>query len=353
MGIDTNVFSEPDQLEPKHDFTMTVTLAANLWLRLGRSGLSATVKEDLVYYQKYASERSANNSDTLGVMVPFNRLKLNGGVSYVNTRDRPGYEIDARSKRREIGYSGAVEVRALSKTFFGVRGERMNVDFDKAAVFLNSNLQYELNRTLTTGGLTIRHQLTPLTSLMLDVSRKQDRFQFSSLRDSDATHIAGGVKFESFALINGSASFGYIEFTPLSPDLPGFTGATAAVDLSYVARGSTKIGVNGTRNVQYSYDIFQPYYLLTSINASLAQQIYGPLEVVGRIGAGRLNYRDRIRPIVAVLGRTDYVHSYGGGVGYRLGKDLRIGANFDWQRRTSAVRPYDGLLFGISVTYVL
>ena len=51
--------------------------------------------------------------------------------------------------------------------------------------------------------------------------------------------------------------------------------------------------------------------------------------------------------------RIDYVHTYGGGVGYRVGKDLRFGVNADNSHRTSQVdtRAYSGLLIGASVTY--
>ena len=354
-GVDTNVFNEPDQLAPRQDFTVTITPATDLWLRFGRTWLTGTIKEDLIYYNTYASERSANNSNKIGWLVPLNRLTFNAGADYLKTRERPGFEIDARSQRRELGYNGAVEIRALSKTFFGVRGERRKVDYDKAAVFLGSSLQFELNRTMTTGTLTLRHQLTALTSLTLDVSREQDRFELSPARNSNSTLVSGGVKFDPVALIKGGASFGYRDFQPLSPGLPGYQGSTAAVDLSYVALGSTRLGVTATRDVQYSHEVNQPYYLLTGITGSIAQQIFGPLDVVGRAGVQRLEYHNRAGAVVAVSGRTDYVHTYGGGIGYHIGRDIRIGFNIDHSHRTSAVeiRQYNGLTYGTSVTYGL
>ena len=100
-GIDTNIFNEPDQLAPKRDFTMTVTPATDLWLRFGRTWLTGNIKEDLVYYNKYASERSANSHFTAGWLVPLNRLTVKVGTDYLSTRDRPGFEIDARSQRKE------------------------------------------------------------------------------------------------------------------------------------------------------------------------------------------------------------------------------------------------------------
>ena len=52
-GVDTNVFNEATQDSPKEDFTLTLAPATDAWLRMGRSWLNATVREDIVYYQKY------------------------------------------------------------------------------------------------------------------------------------------------------------------------------------------------------------------------------------------------------------------------------------------------------------
>jgi hypothetical protein len=352
-GVDNNVFNEPDQLLPKQDFTITVTPATDLWLRLGRSWLAATIREDLVYYKKFASERSANTGYKGGLVVPLNRLTLSGGGSYLNTRDRPGFEIDARVRRLETSVNGSVEILAFSRTFPGVRVERAKTNFNEAANFQALDLRRELNRTVTTAALTMRHQITPLTSLTLDVARQQDRFEYSSLRDSDSTRIAAGVKLDPFALIKGSASFGYRDFKPLSPGLAGFRGLTAAVDLSYVVMGSTRFALQGTRDVEYSYDINQPWYLQIGGTASIAQQIYGPFDVTGRVGVHRLDYQNRADVAAALSNRTDYVHSYGGGAGYSVGPSVRIGFNIDQQSRTTPVdnRGYNGLRYGISVTY--
>src|SRR5215510_14140035 len=59
-GIDTNVFNEPDSAERDKDFTITFTPAADIWMRMGRSWVVSNIKEDLVWYNEFDSERSAN-----------------------------------------------------------------------------------------------------------------------------------------------------------------------------------------------------------------------------------------------------------------------------------------------------
>ena len=89
------------------------------------------------------------------------------------------------------------------------------------------------------------------------------------------------------------------------------------------------------------------------MGGSIDQQIFGPVDVVGRISRQRLDYRDRAGAAVSAPDRTDHVTSYGGGVGYRMGRDMRIGFNIDKQQRESAVdtKQYNGLVYGFAVTY--
>ena len=353
LGVDTNVFNEPSDQNPKKDFTFTVAPAADVWMRMGRSRLLLNVREDLVWFQKYESERSANASYNVDWLLSLNRLRVDLSPRYLSTHDRPGYEIDARTKRTEYGGQATIELRAFSKTFIGATGSTNSVDFDSNATFDGVNLREALNRTVQTGGVSVRHPLTPLTSIIVTATREQSRFEFSPLRDSDSTAVSGGVTFDPFALIKGSARVGYRNFHPLSPGLPDFTGLTASGDLSYTLLGTTRFGVQFTRDVQYSYEINQPYYLQTGVGGSLTQQVAGPFDVMARAGAQRLAYRDRAGAFIPTANRIDHVRNFGGGIGYHFARDVRWGLNVDTYHRTSDLnaRQYDALRYGTSVTY--
>jgi len=350
-GQDTNVFDEAPN--PKTDFTVTISPGTDLWLRFGPTWFQSNIKEDLVWFNKYASERSANNSYNVKWTVPLSRLTLTPTWSYVNTRERPGFEIDARAQRNDVVYGGTVDFRFLSRTSVVAEARRSTTDFDKATVFLGANLHDELNRTATSVSLGLKHQITPLTSFTVAAASQQDRFDFDALRNSESRSITAGIKFDPAALIKGSATFGYRDFKPASSALPGYQGSTAAVDLTYVLLGTTKFAVTATRDVQYSFDINQPYYVATGGAASVSQQLFGPLDVVGRAGLQRMEYRDRIGAVVAMSDRIDHSTSYGAGLGYHLGRDMRIGFNIDKSRRNSGVetRRYEGMTYGLAVTY--
>jgi hypothetical protein len=352
-GVDTNVFNEPTFAGPKRDFTINFEPKADWWLRMGRTFFLGNVTQGFVYYDKYADERSINGFYKGGWLVPLTRLTALVDGSYLTTKDRPGFEIDERARRFETGVDGSIEVRALSRTFVGIKAKRQEIKYDQGATFLEESLRIQLNRTVTEGALTFRHELTPLTSVTVDVQRQQARFQFAPLRDADSTQIMAGVKFDPYALLRGSATFGYRDFEPRVAGLPSYKGATAGIDLTYLALASTKIMVRGTRDVQYSFDVNQPYYLQTGITGEVMQRIFGPVDVVGRAGFATLDYRDREGAEVLVTNRSDSVRLYGGGIGYRIGKDVRLGFNVDFQKRESQVpiRQYEGLRCGTSVTY--
>ena len=66
FGIDQNVFNEPVSASPKQDVTLTATPTTDIWIRVGPSWVDGSVKEELVWYQTYATERAANSTYRIG-----------------------------------------------------------------------------------------------------------------------------------------------------------------------------------------------------------------------------------------------------------------------------------------------
>jgi len=353
LGVDDNVFNEADEDQPESDFTMTFSPNTNVWLRMGRTWVTGTAQIDWVYYNKFASERAANSAFRVGADRTFNRLAIKGNARRLSTRDRPGYEIDARSRRFETQYDGEASMRVLPQTSVGATAFRRKTEFDEAAIFREADLSRELDRTTSGSGLVVRHTLTPLTSVALDVTRERERFVTSTFRDSDSTKAMGNVSFQPLALVNGTASIGVRLFDPVPQDVPAFNGVIAAVNLSYSLLGTTRFGVQASRDIQYSFEFTQPYYLESGVTGSVQQQVFGPFDVLARIGTRGLAYTDRIGAAVAVSSRTDRVKTVGLGAGYRVGTDKRLGFTLDRQHRTSTIpgRTFTGVRFGLSLTY--
>ena len=284
-------------------------------MRVGHSVLTAAVREDLVYYQQFASERTVNGYYKAGVMVPLNRLSFNAGADYVSARDRPGFEIDTRSQHTEQGAHTGLELRAFGKTFVAASLERTRIEFDDNALFLGANLQRELSRVITAARVAVRHQLTPVTALTLEVSHAEDTFLFNSDRNSTSERVLGGVKFDT--RLQGAVTAGFRTFDPRLVDVPNFHGLVASADVSFATVGSTRFGVQLDRDVQYSYDFLQPYYLQTGGSVSVTQALGGPFSAGVRAGLHELAYRGRLGISQPLPDRTDIVSVFGGSVGYR------------------------------------
>ena len=359
IGIDHNVFNDPPDKQPKQDFTLTITPLSDFWLHLGRAWVTASLNEQINWYKKYASERTANNTYKLGVTMNGALVNLKADGSYTNARERPGFEIDTRAARKETNVSGSLDFHALSRTFIGVGAVRARTRFAAEAEFLdpqtgvNVSLQDTLNRVSTSYSVNARHALTPLTSLTFSGSRSYDKFEFSPNRDSTATSASVSALFSATALISGGVTGGFSNFQPADPALPGYQGFVGSADLTYVLLGSTRFALNATRGVQYSYDAAQPYYLQSRVGGSIAQQIFGPFDVQVRGDLSYLDYRNRAGAVIKVPDRVDRVTTVGAGVGFHMGKDLRLAFNVDQNNRTTRVQEhaYEKFLVGTSLTY--
>ena len=352
-GVDDNVFNDPKSASPKSDVTVTATPKTDFWLRFGPTWLSGSVREDLVYYKENADERSANITYELAWLIPFNRISFRPSAIYVDTRDRPGFEIDARAARTDITYAGEVDVKWLSKSAVVLKASRFQEQFDQSATFDDINLHDALNRVTTQETVSLEYHVTPLTTVSADYSLSQDRFAYDTARNSDSTTVGGSVKFDPAALVKGTAMAGYQDYRPRDPSTPGYKGLTATAALSYVLLGSTRFNVNVARSVRYSYDINQPYYIQTGGALIVSQQIFGPVDVQALGGLYNLAYQDRAEATVVEPDRVDHVKSIGGGIGYHFGRDTRLGFTVEQDRRDSVLttHQYTGLRYGFSLTY--
>ena len=351
LGVDTNVFNSVD--DPKKDFTTTVAGGADWWLRLGRARLLGTDVVEGVYFATYASERSINYFHRLTFEYPLNRIRPYAGGSYVNTKDRPGYEIDARARHTEWGTRAGVAIRATGKTTFDISASQIDYTFDGDATFEGTYLAEILNRRAQALTGQVRYRLTPLTTLTLSASTERERFDDTPERDSNGFRLLPGIELAKLALITGTAQVGYRQLNMLSPAIPDYSGAVAAVSLGYLLAGSTRFTVGVDRDIQYSFEIDQPYYVLTGVSGSITRVVGLGWDVVVRGANQRLAYRETADVPESVAGRVDRVVSWGGGIGYRLSQGSRVGLNVDYFNRRSPIynRDYEGLRAGLAVTY--
>jgi hypothetical protein len=279
---------------------------------------------------------------------------LTGAVAA--SRQRFGYEIDLRVRRVTRDAAAGVDVRIASRTRVGVSARRTTYDHETDVVFLGSNLRDVLDRRTDALSLQAQYALTSRTTFVLSGGRSFDRFEFTPARDADSTRVEAGVDLAPSALIVGRGRVGYRRFVGVGGALPTYAGVFASVAASSTLggrSGRTRVEVTSERDVTYSWELAYPYFVLTGATVTLAPQLTERWDVRGRVGVQRLAYRGAGDVPGLLPDRVDRVGAVGAGIGYRLGREMRVGLNVDRERRKSPVRrrAYEGYRTGVSVTY--
>ena len=351
VGVDTNVFNELE--DPKRDFTATVSPQGQFWLRLGKGRVSGNTRLDYVYFGRYSGQRAVNTHNTLRADVRLNRIAPYASDTFLKARERPGYEIDARSRRIENTLTLGADARVGAQTTLGLAAWQTIIKFDADEVFAGSNLSDVLNRTADGVRASLRHRLTPYTTVVLLAEAQRDRFRLSDARDSDSVRVMPGVELNPFALISGAASVGFRKYDALGTGSRSFRGVVGSIDLGYTLLTSTRISVRADRDLAYSFEIQQPYYVLTGVTGTFTRRVSTMWDVQATAGGQRLLFQGIGSGLAIGNGRTETVNRFGGGGGYRFPSGLRLGLNIDHYRRRSDrdVRDYAGFRAGISVTY--
>ena len=325
LGVDTNVFNEAS--EPKSDFTFTVTPRADLAVPLARRALvTALLGSDLVYYATYDTERSIDPAAAVRANVYAGRVTLFGEGSYLNSHQRANYEIDVRARQLQNDVAGGLSVRLTPKLSAEVAARRAETRFASDAFYEGQRLQDTLNRDTRTFTGTMRHKLSPLTTIGVRYDRQEDRFPISPVRNTDSFRVMPGVEFKPRALINGSAWVGYRSFTPKDPIVPAQTGLVSQLGLSYTLLGATTFGVTYDRDYQFSYQVATPYFVDNSVGVFIRRAVGGRFDVIANAARHRYTYQAMaIQPaqLVAIPDRVDTTDNYGVNLGYRLKRQTR------------------------------
>ncbi len=353
IGVDTNVFNDAE--EPQRDTTATFGPGAEYWVRAGRARVSA--KSDMQYnwFRDFASQRSLSTNNDLKIEFPMARLTPFVDGVFDHGRVRPGYEIDTRAFRTDSGGGGGLDIGLTTKTGVRLEAHRRRLKYREDEFFFGNSLQETLNRRTDSLGLSWRQKLTPLTTFVVLSEFERERFDFESSRDAEGVRVMPGFEFDPFALIGGKVFVGYRSFDTSDPLLPNYTGVVADVEANYRAR-STRFDLRVQRDVDYSAEEIEPYYLLTDVGMKVTQKVTQRWDVVGTASRQWLDYQ-RLEGLALseVPSHSDHGYRVGGGVGYMLGTSVRVGVDLAYYKRNSpiALRDYDGLRVGGSFTYGL
>jgi len=353
FGVDSNIFN--DSANPQSDFTMTVTPRVQARLRNARVLWSGAMATGLVYFKKFSDERSIDYDADGRFDADLNWFRPYALAKLQDTRERLNAELDARAPRTQTTAAAGARAVVSPKVGFVVDARQSSVRFSEGILFEGVPLSRTLNSktNIVEGGLEV--YLTPLTTFSMTASRQHDRFDESPERDSDTFRIMPSLRMEAPAIIEGSLAVGYRRFTPLSDALPSYSGLVALGSISHTFIERTKVALILSRDVQYSFELNEPYYLTTGFRVAVNHQVREELDLRVTAGRDRLEYRaeETVPDAVPDQKRRDRSSVFDVGAGYRFHPNLRVGFDVEYARRSSdrAEREYRRTRLFASMNY--
>jgi hypothetical protein len=350
FGVDTNVFNEA--ANTRSDFTMTISPRLVARLRGGPVLLTATNGTGFVYFHETDAERNVSYTSDVRADFAFDRLQPYIAASFLDTRERLNAELDIRAPRRNTSVVSGARLAIGASTAATVEVRRTNQAFDEQVSFEGVPLSLTMNDRTDVYDAGLLFALTPLTTLRVTSSWQRDRFENSPGRDANSFRFMPALQFDSAALIQGTVAIGYRRFEPLGPDLAGHQGLAVQTSLGYTLLERTRFEVRVTRDVHYSFEAEEPYYLDSGVRFDVMHQLVGPFDLRATLSRDSLEYRELG---ASATSRSDSARLVSAGVGYRLRDDTRIVVAWESAARRS-VRPernFDRHRLVASVTYGL
>lgn len=353
IGVDSNVYNQVDK--PVSDFTFVVAPAFLVNIDPPWASIVVRSATDMVYFVRQSSERSFNQNLTAAMRVPMRRITPYVDAAYLNTRERPNQEIDARARRIVVGAGGGADVMLWPKLLVNLAANFTDIEFDADAAFDGTFLGEVLNQEMGAWSASVRYVATPLTSFFVSHDTEHAHFTRAPHRDSTSRRISAGFSMRAPALFYGNARIGKQRFRPDSAAIPDFDGIVAAVDIGHNIRPSTSIGVLVDRNLAYSYLDLEPYYIRQGFAVYLRRQIVERWHMEAR--GGRYAHKYRAIPGATQLGvppdRSERFIDAGVSLGFQARPNLLISGGLSYRDRNSKQddRNYDSLRMGTSISY--
>ena len=280
IGIDSNVFNSAEA--PQEDFTATLVTELTARMRVGRLRMTGVSGSDFVYFQKFSDERSVNRRTegrldlSLGVLQPY----VSGQTS--QTRARVGFEIDSRSRRRSTTVRAGLGVVLTPVTSLTFSAEHFETRFQSDAEFRDVVLAEQLNREHDTVTAGVQMDVTPLTTLLLSAELERAVFDSENSRTADSIRGLARLQMDPDARLSGEIVAGYRQFKTRRADVPDYTGLVTSANVTYTMLDRAQVEASVVRNVTYSFEPEQPYYVLTGGTLSITTRLVGPVELTAR-----------------------------------------------------------------------
>lgn len=331
-GTDSNVYN--DASGQKGDFTYSIVPRLYIVAPIGNTRFIGTGFGTLTYFQTYKDQQSISGTFEGRYEVVSPGFRPFAVAGFGDRRERRGFEIDARVRQKQTSVSAGADMDVTTRTAVTAWVGRVNTTWDRDAQYLGTSLAEQLDVSIDTLAAGARYRATPLTTLSITGEVERDRFARSPVRDADRWFLGPAVDFDAGATIIGHAKAGYQQFRPLDPLVASYRGLAASASLQYTLLDLMRVKFEGGRDVDYSYDPIQPYYLESGGLLMVSQHVFGPIEAIG-IGERRDLRHQRLGES-SFDGRREITRTIGGGFAIQVRKQMRFEMIYEQRTRTSS-----------------
>jgi hypothetical protein len=327
IGHDSNVFSEATH--PKQDYVVRLVPALDVYAESGLFTLAARSGSTFTYYHRYSSERAIGHDLRARVVARASRLRPWMGGASIAADEPPSPEIDLRVRRRQTELAVGIDFELSSLARLGVSANRVDERFGDGETVSGVLLADALDRRTDALAASMRLAPTPFTTVTARAYVAQDRFDRALDRDARSRGVDVIVGFAPEAIVRGTMSLGLRDHRPEDPLLARYHGITGRGELSTIVLGRAMLVASYGRDVRYSFDRSEGYYVETGGALTYTQRVGGPFDVQIRVARQDLDYRGR-----PVSTRGELLWSYQAGIGYSLENRSRIGISYEYIERT-------------------
>lgn len=338
LGWDSNVFDEPESESPKEDYLAALQPDASMFARLRFVKISAYAGSELTYFKKYESERSVGHALRGRVDLLLGRLRPFVAGGQTKTRERANGEIDVRANRKDDELSGGIAFDLSAHSLVYAAAIRTNNSFEDA-LQSGVNIGESMTREGDDYSAGLRTDITPLLALTMFGGYREDKFRFLPIRNTESYYGTAQLRFAPEGVLNGTASFSYRDMTPVDPEVRPFRGMLGSVVLGYSLLEVGRFNLGLARNLEYSFDTAEAYYLENTASLSYTHRIVGAIDVQAKAARSYFDYGARND----VPAHKDTLDTAAGSLGYNLRNRTRVALNYEYSRRRSpelAVRNY-------------
>jgi Putative beta-barrel porin 2 len=254
-------------------------------------------------------------------------------VGFASRGERVGFEIDTRAHHTQSTMIAGADVDITPMTALSAWVGRSATAYDENQEYVSFMLADQLNHSRDTAAAGARFRVTPLTTVLMAAEFERDRFEIAPLRNADSFRVGPAIALDTGAALTGNAKGGFRAFTPSYPDVPSYRGFVGNARLHYALPDVIKVDLEANRDLSYSYDPIQPYYMESGARLTAVQRIFGPLELIGI--AERREIRNQRIGGRAFDGRRELTTSLGGGFGIQFQNRTRFTFTYEHTRRTS------------------